>query len=273
MGRTFSSDDAPRYGVPVDQPIERVVARLNALNPTILMGYSSFLPNLAREAEAGRLRIAPRRVIGISEPLLPEARAVIEQTWGAPVANGYGMSEGLFTGSCGQATHLPDDLCIVEPVDPAGRPVTAGEIGSGILVTNLYNPLLPLIRYHVSDEIKILSGNCGCGSAMARIADPLGRRDDLFHYGSTVAHPHLFRSVLGRPDITEYQVAQTERGAHIRVVATAIEAPILEREVEQKLMALGLPDPDVTVEVVPAVVRLPSGKLQRFVPRRIQDTQ
>jgi phenylacetate-coenzyme A ligase PaaK-like adenylate-forming protein len=270
LGRTFSSDDAPRYVVPVDQPIEQVVERLNELNPTVVMGYSSYLPTLAREAQHGRLRIAPRRVIGISEPLLPEARAAVVQTWGVPVATGYGMSEGLFTGACGQSTHLPDDLCIVEPVDSAGQPVAPGQTSTGILITNLYNPLLPLIRYHVSDEMTVLDGNCPCGTAMARIADPLGRLDDLFYFGPTVVHPHVFRSLLGRPDILEYQVSQTERGAHIRVVGAGVDPVVVEQEVEQKLLALGLPDPHVTVQLVSAVERLPSGKLQRFLPSRVQ---
>ena len=35
------------------------------------------IATIAQEADAGRLRIAPRRVVAISEPLLPEARAVI----------------------------------------------------------------------------------------------------------------------------------------------------------------------------------------------------
>ena len=61
------------------------------------MGYSSFLPGLARAAQAGRLRISPRRVVAISEPLLAEARAALELTWAVPVVNAYGMSEGVFT--------------------------------------------------------------------------------------------------------------------------------------------------------------------------------
>ena len=35
----------------------------------------------------------------ISEPLLPEVRAAAAAAWAAPVANGYGMSEGLFAGA------------------------------------------------------------------------------------------------------------------------------------------------------------------------------
>lgn len=268
LGRTFSNDDNPRHAVPVDQPIDAIVARLNELNPTVLMGYSSFLPTIARQAAAGSLRIAPRRVIAISEPLLPEARAAIERAWGVPVANGYGMSEGVFTGSCGQSMHLPDDLCIIEPVDSAGTPVAAGEPACGLLLTNLYNRVLPLIRYEVTDELTVLDGACGCGSPMTRIADPQGRADDAFHFGdNVVVHPHVLRSVLGVFGITEYQVRQTDRGVHVGVVAADIDTSALEREIGHKLASLGLPQPTVTVELVPAIDRLPSGKLQRFVPR------
>lgn len=270
LGRTFSSDDNPRHAIPVDQPIEVIVARLNELNPTILMGYSSYLPRIAREADAGRLRISPKRVVAISEPLLPEARAVIERTWGIPVANGYGMSEGVFTGACGQSMHLPDDLCVVEPIGSNRQRVGVVEPG-GVLITNLYNPLLPLIRYEVSDELAVLDGICGCGSAMTRIADPLGRTDDVFSFGDgVVVHPHVFRSLLGRPGITDYQVRQTERGAHIRLVSTEIDGAGLAHDVEQKLRAVGLREPAVTVELVSAIERLISGKLQRFAPRRAE---
>jgi phenylacetate-coenzyme A ligase PaaK-like adenylate-forming protein len=269
VGRTFTTDDNPRHAVPVDQPIEAIVARLNELNPTILMGYSSFLPTVAREADAGRLRIRPRRVVAISEPLLPEARTMIERTWGAPVANGYGMSEGVFTGACGQSMHLPDDLCIVESIDSNGQLVGPDEPGCGVLITNLYNPLLPLIRYEVSDELTVLNEACRCGSAMTRIADPLGRADDAFAFdGNTVVHAHVFRSVLARPDITEYQVRQTDRGAHVRIVTTEVDQSALQHELEDKLARLGLAEPSVIVEVVAAIERLPTGKLQRFVPRR-----
>ena len=73
IGATFSTPSVPRHSFPVSQPIERIVAGLNDFQPTTLMGYSSYLPRLTMEARAGRLRISPRRIVAISEPLLPEA--------------------------------------------------------------------------------------------------------------------------------------------------------------------------------------------------------
>jgi phenylacetate-coenzyme A ligase PaaK-like adenylate-forming protein len=269
VGRTFSTARNPRHLFPVDQRLEHIVAGLNALQPTILMGYSSFLAHLALEAHAGRLRIAPRRVTAISEPLLPETRAALYDAWGAPIANGYGMSEGAFTGWCGHGTHLPDDLCLLEPVDEAGRPVRPGTPGARLYLTNLYNSVLPLIRYEVTDEITILEEPCPCGSSLRRIADPQGRLDDTFIYGHGVTiHPHVFRSLLGKHhEIVEYQVRQTRRGAAVEIVSRApLDTSLVARELHEALVALGLREPDVTVRRAATLGRHPTGKLKRFVP-------
>jgi phenylacetate-coenzyme A ligase PaaK-like adenylate-forming protein len=267
--RTFSSPTQPQALFPVTRPLDQIVAGLNALRPTVLMGYASFLPRLALEAQAGRLRIAPRRIITISEPLLPELRALLERTWQVPVANAYGMSEGLFSGFCGHASHLPDDLCIVEAVDAAGRPVPTGVSAARILVTNLYNRALPLIRYEVTDELMISAEPCDCGCAFRRIDDPQGRAEDLFTYPQgSVIHPHLFRSVLGAETaVVEYQVRQTVRGAHIEVVpAHGIDVASLAARLETALSAGGLHPAVVTVAPVRKIDRGPAGKLRRFVP-------
>ncbi len=130
------------------------------------------------------------------------------------------MSEGLFANGCTHGLHLPDDLCLVENVDRDGRAVPPGQPGERILVTNLYNPTLPLIRYEVTDEVRVIPGPCPCGSVLRRIADPQGRLDDTFAYpDGTTVHPHVFRDVLGQhPTLVEYQVRQTPRGADIAIV-------------------------------------------------------
>jgi phenylacetate-CoA ligase len=265
ISRTFSAPRSPRQLFPVSQPIQTIVAGLNDLQPTILMCYSSFLPHLAAETRAGRLAISPRRVIAISEPLLPEVRAAAAAAWAATVANGYGMSEGLFAGCCPHGIHLPDDLCLIEPVDAAAR----GSPSQRIYVTNLYNHTLPLVRFEVTDELTESGANCPCGSALRRIQDPLGRLDDTFVYrGGLSVHPHLFRSALGRhPQVIEYQVRQTERGADIQlVVAAGLDTLTLKQKVEQLLAAVGLHEPAVTVTLTSSLDRQASGKLRWFVP-------
>ena len=267
--RTFSTDRTPEHVIPVSQPLERIVDELNLLQPTELIGYSSMLPRLAQEAQAGRLRISPRRVLAIAEPLLPEARAAVRQAWDVPIGNRYGMSEGVFTGFCGHGTHLPDDLCVFEAVGNDGRPVPPGMPSQRVYVTNLYNHALPLIRFEVTDEVTVLEEPCPCGSAFRRIADPQGRLDDTFVYpGGVSVHPHVFRSSLGQHrQIVEYQVRQTERGADIRVVADAeIDTAIVGLKIAEALATLGIDQPDVILTRVTTLDRQASGKLKRFVP-------
>ena len=176
------------------------------------------------EARAGRLRIGPHQVLSCSEPLLPEIRAAAEEAWGVRVGNIWGMSEGGCAGvACEQGRmHLSEDLVIVEPVDEEGRPVAPGERAAKIYLTNLFNRLLPLIRYEITDEVTILTEPCPCGSAHRCVADIQGRLDDVFVYDGQRVHPHVFRSALGRrAGVVEYQVRQTPRGARIAVRCSA----------------------------------------------------
>jgi len=78
---------------PVTWPIAEIAAGLNAYRPTTLVGYASALTVLAAEARAGRLRIAPRRIVSTAEPLAPHARSAIEQAFGAPLSNTWGTWE------------------------------------------------------------------------------------------------------------------------------------------------------------------------------------
>ncbi|UCH87403.1 MAG: phenylacetate--CoA ligase family protein, partial [Dehalococcoidia bacterium] len=232
---------------------------------------------LTHEARAGNLRISPKRIITSSEPLLPEIRSALEETWNAPVGNWWGTSEGGPTGvSCakGSGMHLADDLLIIEPVDEQGRPVPPGARAAKLYLTNLYNLILPLIRYEVTDEVTLLAEPCPCGSQHRRVDDIQGRLDDCFVYaaGLTV-HPLIFRSALGRErNILEYQVRQTDNGAEIAARCLGdVDIPGLRRKIVQELAQLGLKNPEVSITPVERLERQAIGKLKRFFPLLKED--
>jgi phenylacetate-CoA ligase len=271
LAQTFSSSDAEIRNFPVTAPLERIVADLNGWQPTVLQGYASMLHQLSVEARTGRLQISPRRIRTRSEPLLPEIRSDLEGTWGVTVHNDWVCTEGATATTCGAGSglHVSDDLVIIEPVDAAGRPVPAGMLSDKLYLTNLYNHALPLIRYELTDQVTMLDGDCPCGSPYRRIRDIQGRLEDLFDYGAGIrAHPHIFRSTLGRePVVIDYQVRQTDTGAAIMVTTSGpFDTQPLGEELRAALSGLGLPHPDVTVSVVAALDRTATGKLRRFVP-------
>jgi phenylacetate-CoA ligase len=271
MPQTFANPMVDVARFPVTQPIDQIVAGLNAYQPLALMGYPSMLALLAVEARAGRLRILPRRITTTSEPLLPEVRRSLTETFCAPVANMYGTSEaGPIGVGCyrGPGIHLCDDLVVVEPVDLAGRPVPPGVRSDKVYVTTISNPTLPLIRFELTDQMTVLDTPCPCGSAHRLIADVESRLDDVFTYpGGQVVHPHVFASLLRRdPRIVEYQVRQTPTGAEVLVVGAPADPTALGRALEAELARLGLPAPAVEVALVDALERQDTGKVRLFLP-------
>ena len=260
------------HSVPITLPFEQILARVNALQPEMVTGYPSALHRLAAAQQDGQLRIAPKVVVSVSEPLLPEIRLAIDAQGHAHLEFlGYnrGHDDGHACGF-GPGMHLNDDQLIIEVVDVDGNPVPAGVRAAKIYVTNLINiDPLPLIRYEITDEVTLLEGRCPCGSSRRLVDDIQGRLDDGFIYSDAgVVHPHVFRSRLGRErHVVEYRVTQTQRGATIELCCNGnVELEGVRQGLIGDLQRLGLVDPQIGLTRVDAIERVVSGKLRRFVP-------
>ena len=81
-------------------------------------------------------------------------------------------------------------------------------------------------------------------------------------------HPHVFRSPLSQvPEVVEYQVRQTARGADVDVrLAGSVEVDGLRVALSTHLHEAGLADPEVSLQVVTHGDRTAAGKQRRFVP-------
>lgn len=254
--------------VPVTMPLRQIVDRLNALQAPALIGYASALGRLAAEQNARRLRIAPAVIISTSETLLPEARREITAAFGVPVINSFASTEGLMGSSApgDDVLAFNSDMCIIELVDAANRPVGPGVPSAKVLVTNLYNLAQPLIRYELADSFVLEPSAGGPGHMLARVH---GRADEVFHYQAGDLHPHVIRSVMLRsPEVADYQVRQTRTGIEADIIAAGSASPeALRRRLAEALARGGLSQPDVTVRIAADLPRCAgSGKLRRFVP-------
>ncbi len=257
--------------IPVSCARAEMIARLEALRPRTLAGFPSMMGELAQEALAGRLRIAPARVVVSGEPLTAAVREAIGEAWGARIANVWACTEaGPLAAGCfeSEGMHLNEDLVIVEAVDEQGRPVPPGTRAAKVLVTNLENHAVPILRYELTDQVRLLEEPCPCGSRLARVADIEGRLDDLLELEGTRVHPSVFRSPLTRDAaVIEYQVIQRPRGAEILVRLRAeTDLAAIERAITRELRGLGIARPDVHVRAVPSIGRADGGKVKRFIP-------
>lgn len=201
---------------PVQQPLEDLVAGLNAFDPAMLTGYPSALELLAEEQAAGRLRLMPVILECGGESLAEDARARMAAAFGCPVRSMYSASECLSMAfSCDHGwLHVNSDWMILEPVDKDFRPTPPGEPSHTVLLTNLANRVQPLIRYDLGDSVLVRADPCPCGNLLPAIR-VAGRLDDVLHLRAADGHvvkilPLAIGAVIDQtPGVHRSQLIQT----------------------------------------------------------------
>ena len=251
-------------------PLPGTVARLNDFQPDSLIGYASMHRVLAEEQISGRLQISPRAVLSASEVLIDETRRLVLEAYGTQPFNVYAATESAGIASeceLHAGLHLHEDLVITEVVDEANRAVPPGEFGAKVLVTVLFSRTLPLIRYELSDSVRLAASPCPCGRPLALLDGIQGRQEDVLWLpdgaGGTVAvHPLVFHDVLDRVDAGEWQVVQ--HGVDLRLLVarpgSGFDGVALTSAITRGVEALGARPGRVAWETVTSIPRSAVGK-------------
>lgn len=114
-----------------------------------------------------------------AEAMLPGKRQILEETFRGEVFNRYGCREVSVIASeceCHGALHVNADALIVEVEDAPNLPAGMGRV----LVTDLLNRSMPLIRYEIGDLASLDSEvRCPCGRSLPLIGNIQSRTSDL----------------------------------------------------------------------------------------------
>ena len=130
-------------------------------------------------AEDGIKGIRPKFVVLGGEILDEPTRAYLESTFGANAYPIFGAVElGSIARSCTERAgmHLMADSLLVEVLRD-GEPVSPGEPGE-MVVTNLLNEAMPLIRYKIGDVVIASGDPCQCGVTLPMLKSVEGRSVD-----------------------------------------------------------------------------------------------
>ena len=268
VGASLRSGLVPTLRLDVTAPMGETVAALNRFQPRALVGYASALHPLALEQLAGRLKISPQAVMSASEVLTPPAAQELAKAWGSAPVDVYAATEtaGIASPCVYRNRHLYEDLLIVEPVDRDGSPVPRGTTGARVLVTVLFSRTLPLIRYEMSDTVRLGGRGCPCGRSFTLLEDVEGRIEDVLDMqgsaGPVRVHPLVFHHVLDQAAAGGWQVVQEP--ARLRVLLAGLAAgnspQAVQAAVAGALRAAGVVGTPVDVDVVSQLERTPSGK-------------
>ncbi|HVO95876.1 MAG TPA: amino acid adenylation domain-containing protein [Terriglobales bacterium] len=134
---------------------EQTIEELNRFQPHRLMSYASSAAALAEHALNGRLKIHPQRVFVGGDKLTESMKTKIRDAWHVPIYDLFAASESKYiaikTPERDQMLVM-DDLNLVEVLNEKNQAVGAEQEGR-IVLTNLYNYTLPILRYELGDYV------------------------------------------------------------------------------------------------------------------------
>jgi len=178
-----------------------------------LWGYTSSLLQLAQGVlDAGGKHLDLSVVITNAEPLLDHQRQHMNEAFGCPVRETYGMAEIVTAAGECQAgrLHLWPEVGIVEFFDQE-KPVVDSLDGE-MICTGLVNSDMPLIRYRVGDRSALVSSHeqCACGRTLPMLKLIEGRSDDMLYTAAGRRIGRLDTVFKNRIPIREAQIVQEE---------------------------------------------------------------
>jgi phenylacetate-CoA ligase len=214
---------------------ERLLDLFPSLCPDGMFSITSYAHHLAERARGKGLdpaELGLSTIVTGGEPGgdIFEVRARIEATWGARVADTYGLGDVWPT--LGAQCALRDgfhfstpDLLLTELVDPETDRVLAWEPdATGELVyTHLAREASPLVRFRSRDRATVLALDCPCGRGGPRFR-LLGRVDDMIVVRGVNVFPSAIERLLA-------EVLPSMRGFAV-VLDEPIPAPPLAIAVE-----------------------------------------
>lgn len=156
---------------PLDEIMLRTLRSLLDQAPAALRGYPGRLAQLADLWKKRGFRTEPgqiRCIFSTGEFLYEFQKHLLEEVFQAPVANEYGCHETGISGiSCPEygQIHVHARRGFYETVDNL------------LVVTDLYNDVMPMIRYSCGDMAELEGESCSCGRP-GPVIRVLGRKED-----------------------------------------------------------------------------------------------
>lgn len=196
------------------QSMGAFVQRWRREQPGAVFGHAHSIYIFAKYlVDEGITDLRPEGIVATSMMLLEHERKVIELAFDCKVTNRYGCEEvGLIACECEehQGMHLNMPHVYVEFLDANDQPVAPGEPGK-IVLTDLNNRAMPLIRYRVEDVGVYSERECGCGRGFPMLERLEGRVADFLKLqsGGQVAGISLVERTLTKvPGVEQMQLVQ-----------------------------------------------------------------
>ncbi len=273
IGDLFAT--GPYVAFAATNSVDKQMEWLRQHRPAYLMSYPSSLEHLALAYEEAPPPASLRGLLAISSELTPQIRRRIDRKFGLPINRNYGLNEvGLVASMCpeGGRYHVHAEHSLVEIVNEQGKPCRPGETGR-LLVTNLTNHAMPLLRYDSGDFAEATGGPCPCGRTLPTFGTVAGRFWRIgFLPEGTLAQVLVVQEALAEiplhvsKGLRQYQLHQYRNGSfELRLVAASPLSAEFSEHIKQAWRAAVLTRAvELRIREVDEIARPPGGKFQEF---------
>jgi len=264
--RTYPPFGTHGTNLPQDQ-LREYIDRLQRDRPYMLKALPTYLLQIARHVTTHHLEPLPVRIIKpMGASVSMKMRQFIQAGFTGQYREDYGSAEfGDMACDCDQrdGLHIFMDLFLIEIVR-GGRPVPDGELGK-ILITDLSNFAMPMIRYEIGDVGRIVCDACPCGRAAPRLYVE-GRLQDTIvsQTGAIVTNDQLMNYFYSREDTDQFQLCENQPGRMELIVVPANGHSPDPTELKRDLGTLFQHQIDLAIHPVKTIPAEASGKF-RFV--------
>ncbi len=186
-----------------------------SFKPELMIGYVSSFYEYSRFIKTNGIKVFhPKAIWLTAEPVDTNQRSLIEEVFQCQTFSQYGSSEILHIATeckVHNGLHIHADSRFVEITDDKGKQLSVDESGF-IVVTDLENYVMPLIRYKNDDISSFKLGSCSCGNNFPMINHVIGRVYNVFKLKSgKQIYGHMFSRKLFTyvDEVKQFQVHQT----------------------------------------------------------------
>jgi phenylacetate-CoA ligase len=247
--------------------------RLIRFKPKVLYGYPNAMTHFAEFVKMRSLPpIKVQTIICTAERLTERQRRRLTEVFGGEVYNIYATREHGFVGfECKRhdGFHIDSGNVFLE-ILRQGTPVPAGESGE-IVITDLCNYGMPLIRYRIGDVGRISAKPCQCGSPLPVLESFDGRTTDAVFRpdGTRVDGVMLVDLFTDNKSVREMQIVQDRlEGINVNLVVTPEYDEDMEQQVLHQVKKYIGNQAEIFIHLVPEIPRNPrSGKYQQVICR------
>jgi phenylacetate-CoA ligase len=238
--------------------------------PTMIRAFTSPIHEVARFAIERKLEFRfIKGIVTTGEPLYQHQRQLIERAFNCKVFDSYRSREaGPLAQECDEhnGLHINAESLLVEIVESEqSENLDQGE--GEIVVTDLLNFGMPLIRYKMGDMGKISNRKCACGRGLPFLEKVTGRSADMLHTpdGKQITAGSLVLYLVDEAPgpLGQVQIVQ-DAADHLLIRTTPNPAPteeikVYQKEIVKKLFGASM---RVSFESVEEIPRGRSGKYQ-----------